>query len=252
MHPTLNIAMRAAHAAAEKLVYTREHWSRLTESSTPDEVMTQLYPGASRRVHNTLRKSHPDQALECTREGRYEPEKPQEGVVWQTDVLLGETNFRHGLSDCGVLVSQWQKNRMEHLALVFPFLSIEVMASRGRGMQVSGRRVRAGSLDRLGKALLGSSLACGAPCETLVNGGAELRISGCALLDLARTAAGHLDIALHGRLSPLELASAQLMATESGAMTGDVSGAPLDSRSKSIVCANPRLFKNAVTLLRQA
>ena len=252
MHPTLNIAMRAAQAAAEKLVYTREHWSRLTEDNSPDEVMAQLYPGASRRVHSTLRKSHPDQALECTREGRYEPDKPQEGISWQTDILLGETNFRHGLNDCGVLVSQWQKNRMEHLVLVFPLLATEIMASRGRGMQINGRRVRTASQDRVKQALLGSHMGCGDSCTTLVQAGTELRISGCALLDLARTAAGQLDIALQSGLSPLELAAAQLMATESGAMTGDITGAPLDSRSKTIVCANPRLFKTTVTLLRQA
>ncbi|MCH8550538.1 MAG: hypothetical protein LAT62_01295 [Natronospirillum sp.] len=252
MHPTLTIALRAAHAAAEKLVYTREHWSRLIEESPQEDIMAQLYPGASRRVHNTLRKSHPDQALECTREGRYEPEKPQEDVSWQTDILLGETNFRRGLGECGVLVSQWQKQRMEHLTLVFPFMNLEVIASRGRGMQINGRRVRTANQSKLSGVFMATDLVSAEPCSRLLTAGAELRVSGCALLDLVRTAAGQLDLALHHDLPPLEYAATQLLATEAGAVTGDISGAPLDSRSKSVVCANPKLFKATITLLRQA
>lgn len=251
MHPTLTIALRAAHAAAEKLIYTREHWGRLVEEAGTDASVDQFVTGASRRIHNTLRKSHPDQIFECTREGRYEPEKRQADVSWHAEVLLGENNFRHGLAECGVMVSQWQKGRIEHLTLVFPFLSLEVVASRGRGIQVSGRRVRTGKADRLSGVLLGSHPAVGDACFNLVTAGADLRVSGCALLDLTRVAAGQLDLAVHGRVAAGELAAAQLMATESGAVTGDLSGAPLDSRTQSVVCANPRLFKAAVSALRQ-
>lgn len=252
MHPTLNIALRAANAAAEKLIYTREHWTTLVEEAGVSETLQQLYQGAAKRTFNTIRKAHPEHPVRCEQTGDFGSMDSTAETHWQVDVLLGEDNYRRSLSDCGVLISQWQKNRMEHLMLVFPFLSMEVMASRGRGMQINGRRVRTGKSDRLNQAFAGSVLRAKEQVLVFTESGAEVRVSGCALLDFCRVSAGHLDIAAHDKLSALEVAAAQMLATESGAVTGDFAGAPVNHNTNSLICANPRLFKAAMVALRQA
>ncbi len=252
MHPTLNIALRAANAAAEKLIYTREHWATLTEESGTGKAMDQLHEGAGKRVYNTIHKAHPDHTVECVQTGTFEARDANPDVVWQADLLLGDTNYTRGLSDVGVLVSQWHKGRMEHLTLVFPFLSTEVMASRGRGIQINGRRVRTGNADRLNGALTGTSMDTPIAMARFVEQGASVRISGCALLDISRLAAGQLDLIAHTELSPLEVAAAQLLATESGAVTGDFTGKPVDTRTRELVSANPKLLRVATKVLRQA
>lgn len=252
MHPTLNIALRAANSAAEKLIYTREHWTTLVEEAGVSGTLQQLYDGAAKRTFNTVRKAHPDQPVRCQQTGDFPAPETGSDTHWQVDVLLGEDNYRRSLNDCGVLVSQWQKNRMEHLMLVFPFLSMEVMASRGRGMQINGRRVRTGKADRLRQAFAGTTLRAREQVLVLTESGAEVRVSGCALLDFCRVSAGHLDIAAHDKLSALEVAAAQMLATESGAVTGDFAGAPVSASTSTLICANPRLFKAALVALRQA
>lgn len=252
MHPTLNIALRAANAAAEKLVYTREHWATLTEESGVQGTLDNLFAGAGKRTVTTLRKAHPDQPVLCEQAPRDDVTVTTDTTHWQTDVMIGETNYVRGLSDCGVLVSQWQKSRLEHLTLVFPFLATEVVASRGRGIHINGRRVRTGRSDRLqGSFMGGGSLTANDLCQRFAQNGADIRLSGCALLDMCRVAAGQLDIAAHGGLSPLEVAAAQLLATESGAVTGDFNGAPIGEHTKSVLSANPRLFKAALLTARQ-
>lgn len=252
MHPTLNIALRAANSAAEKMIYTREHWPTLVDESGVEATLTNMVEGAAKRVFNTVRKAHPDQTVICEQTDAIDTAGESGDVHWQASVLVGEDNYRRGLSDCGVIVSQWHKNRMEHLTLVFPFLSLEIMASRGRGVQINGRRVRAGKADRLTGSFSGTTMAAQTQLKVLSEAGSVIRISGCAVLDFCRVAAGHLDIAAHDQMTALEVSAAQLLATESGAVTGDFSGAPVQSKTQSLISANPRLFKAVMVAMRQA
>lgn len=253
MHPTLNIALRAAHAASEKLVYTREHWTTLTEESgSVDATMKGLHIGAAKRAFTVLHNAHPQQKVDCVQTGTFEVRDAEPDTHWQVDVLLGETNYLRALPSCGVLISQWQRNRMEHACMVFPFLNLEIMVSRGRGMQVNGRRVRTRQVDRLATAFYGGDLFNPDAFMKLSQACLQTRLSGCALLDIADMAAGKLDIVVLHQLSALEIATAQLLATEAGAVTGDLKGAPIQATQGHLVGANPRLFKATVQLLREA
>ncbi|MFY0665548.1 MAG: hypothetical protein JXQ97_13060 [Natronospirillum sp.] len=253
MHPTLNIALRAAHAASEKLVYTREHWATLTEESgSVDATIKGLHVGAGKRAFTVLHNAHPQQTVECTQTGTFEVRDAEPDTHWKVDIMLGETNYLRGLPGCGVLISQWQRNRMEHACIVFPFLNLEIMVSRGRGLQVNGRRVRTRQVDRLSNAYFGGDLKDADAFMKLAHACQQSRLSGCALLDITDMAAGKLDIVVLHDLSALELATAQLLATEAGAVTGDLTGSPIQSAQGNMVGANPRLFKATVQLLRDA
>lgn len=251
MHPTINIALRAARDAAEKITYTlgQQEWPISPEER--DKMLQSLRIGVNKRVQAALKQSHPDQRVLCTDGDDYEPEKPQPKVAWQLTPILSETNLKRGLPECGVLLSQWQSDRMEHLAIVFPLLELEVIASRGRGLHINGRRARVGQQRYWSKALIGTDPRVGEHFQQLVQAGIEVRVSGCALLDQIRTLAGYLDATYHFGLSELEIHASLLLSGEAGALTGEVSGAPLNSKSKSLICANPVLFRDAINWLRQ-
>lgn len=252
MHPTLNIALRAAHAASEKLVYTREHWATLTEEAgSVDATLQGLHVGAAKRAFTVLYNAHPTHTVTCQQTGTFEVRDAEPDIHWDVDVLLGQTNYTRGLPGCGVLITQWHKKRMEHACLVFPFLNLEIMVSRGRGLQVNGRRVRTQQVDRLARAFFGGDMRQPETFVQLSAACAETRISGCALLDIADMAAGKLDVVVLNGLSALEMATAQLLATEAGAVTGNLSGAPLTGNHGHLVSANPRLFKATVQALRE-
>lgn len=252
MHPTVNIALRAARDAAEKITYTLGQQEWPIGNDERDRMLQTLRIGVNKRMQAALKQSHPDQRVVCSDGDDYEPEKPQPKIAWQLTPILGEANLKRGLPECGVLLSQWQNERMEHLAIVFPLLELEIIASRGRGLHINGRRARVGQQRQWSTATIGTDPKVGEHFQQLLAAGIEVRVSGCALLDQIRTLAGYLDASYHSGLSELEIHASLLLSGEAGALTGDASGAPLNAKSKSIVCANPVLFRDAINWLRQA
>jgi len=251
MHPTVNIALRAARDAAEKITYTlgQQEWPISLEER--ERMVRSLKVGINKRLQAALKQSHPDQRVITTEGDDYEPEKPQANVSWQLAPILGEANLMRGLPECGVLLSQWNNDRMEHLAMVFPILELEVVASRGRGLQINDRRARVGNHRQWSTALIGTDPQVGTHFQQLLATGASVRVSGCAILDLIRTLTSYLDASYHIGMSELEIHASLLLSGEAGALTGEVTGAPLSAKSKSVVCANPVLFRDAMQWFRQ-
>jgi myo-inositol-1(or 4)-monophosphatase len=252
MHPTVTIALRAARDAAEKITYTlgQQEWPISIEER--ERMLNGLKIGINKRLQAALKQSHPDQRVISTEGDDYEPEKPQANVSWQLAPILGEANLMRGLPECGVLLSQWQNDRMEHLAMVFPALELEVVASRGRGLHINGRRARVGNHRHWSSALVGTDPQVGPHFQQLLAMGASVRVSGCAMIDMIRTLTSYLDATYHINLSELEIHASLLLSGEAGALTGEVTGAPLSPKSKTVVCANPVLFRDAMQWFRQA
>ena len=251
MHHTVNIALRVARDAAEKISYTLGQQEGPITTEDRQRMLQGLKIGVNKRIQAALKQSHPDQRVLCTEGEDYEPEKPQDGVAWHLMPILGDLNLQRGLPECGVLLSQWQNDRMEHLALVFPLLELEVIASRGRGLHMNGRRARVGQHRHVASAMVGTDPAIGQHFQSMLHSGISVRVSGCALLDLLRTLNGSLDACYHVGMSELELQASLLLSAEAGALTGEATGAPLSARSPNLVCANPVLFRDTIQWLRK-
>jgi len=174
--------------------------------------------------------------------------------TWHIVPILGEQNFARGLPEFATAVLQKINDRAENLVLLCPLTGEEYAFSRGYGAVLNSRRIRVRGTQQLDQTVLSCNLfAQNASKEdpnlwldhagALVRDGADLRYSGCPALDMARTAAGFLDGVVMAGGERHEQVMATLVSQESGALSGDLRGNPLSSKSRELLIANSHLFR---------
>ncbi|MEM9760243.1 MAG: inositol monophosphatase family protein, partial [Pseudomonadota bacterium] len=148
-----------------------------------------------------------------------------------------------------------------HGVIVDPVRREEFVASRGRGAQLNGHRLRVSKLTSLDGALLGTGIPFhGHEDERLDQyaGGlaklagqcAGIRRMGAASLDLAYVAAGRFDAFWEWGLSAWDMAAGALLIREAGGLVADIDGSDNYLDSGNIVCGNPKCFKAVLQSLK--
>lgn len=152
------------------------------------------------------------------------------------------------------------KGRAEHAVVICPFSDDEYLASRGRGAQLNGKRLRVSKI----KSAAGARLSLGLPdtylrsrflptyltlVQQLGPQAEQLQSSACGLLDMARLAAGRADAAFVLGVEEQDLDIGSLLLKESGALIGTPDGQPSVRIEGALMAANPRLFKALIKQL---
>lgn len=252
MQPTLMIALRAARAAAEKLKFNAEQKiALLQEGMNAEAILERGLSDAEHLVIKTIRNAHPGHNIEILQSGLNEARQPEADYLWRINLLSGVNNYQHSLPSVAVSVAYLFRGRTEHVAVINPFTEDTFTASRGRGMQCNEKRVRATAIKKLDQAMVGvNGFALTDDLFTsLTEQKAGIRLSGCPLLDLVHAASGRLDAALCQNVSEFDIQAAGLLAQESGALTGEINGKPISSKSNSMIIANQKLFKAIIQAL---
>lgn len=251
MQPTLIIALRAARAVAEKLKFNAEQRTVLMqEGMNADAILERGLSDAEYLAVKTIRKAHPDQNIEILQSGMQEARTPMEGVLWRINLLSGLNNYQRSLPNVALSVMQLVKGKVEHVVVMNPFTEDTFTASRGRGMQCNEKRSRSSTVQKPEQATVGIH---GFELQddklvALQKVGADVLLTGCPLLDLAQAAAGRLDAAMVQNVEEMDLQAAQLLAQESGALTGELTGRPISSKTDNLLIANQKLFKALVQI----
>ncbi len=182
---------------------------------------------------------------------------------WHIFPLLGANNFIRGLPDFALALMQKQRNRAEHLVLINPITQEEFTASRGYGAAVNSRRMRVSAARTLEEAFCATHISSGMLkrlkdptswgelCVDLSQQCLTVRQSNCPSLDIARVASGQMDVLVHAGLSAFDVSVGNLLANESGALSGDFVGGPANESGHQLVIANSKLFKETSRLLHR-
>jgi myo-inositol-1(or 4)-monophosphatase len=160
-----------------------------------------------------------------------------------------------------VSIACLHKGRIEHAVIVDPVRHEEFTASRGRGAQLNGHRIRVSELSSLEGALLGTGIPFKNHCddklpaysksvEVLAAQCAGIRRAGAASLDLAYVAAGRLDAFWEIGLSQWDIAAGVLLIREAGGLVSDIDASDDYLESGNIVCGNPRCFKAVLQVVK--
>ena len=179
---------------------------------------------------------------------------------WHIFPVLGAENFVRGLPAFALALMQKSGGRPENLLIIDPTQEEEFAFSKGYGAAINSKRIRSTTLRGLDRALCATNIAelAGGEEESpiyaevtalLARHCGGFRWSGCPALELARVAAGQLDLTIMGNLPPEIISMAGLIANETGSLCGDFVGNPLTENSHQVVLANPKLFKEATRLL---
>lgn len=260
MEPMINIALRAARKAGENIVRASDELHRVeVKAKGVNDFVTEVDVNAEREIIYHLQKAYPDHAILGEESGLIGSADAE--YRWVIDPLDGTTNFVRGIPHFAVSIACLYRGKIEHAVIVDPVRREEFTASRGRGAQLNGHRIRVSDRASLDGALLGTGIPFKQHCddklgpysksiELLASQCAGIRRAGAASLDLAYVAAGRLDAFWEIGLAQWDIAAGVLLIREAGGLVGDIDASDRYMDSGNIVCGNPKCFKAVLQVVK--
>ena len=260
MEPMANLALRAARLAGQHITraYDRPDLIKISEKGQNDYV-TNVDREAERIIIDSLRDKYPNHIYTGEEDTFTPAEAIESEYEWVIDPIDGTANFVHGLPHFCVSIACLYKGKIEHGVIVDPLRQEEFVASRGKGCQVNGRKVRVRDTKDFEGAMISTggggmsevANAQGAIYSHLVEHQAIMRQPGSAALDLAYIASGRLDGMWMKNLKMWDIAAGALMVLEAGGLLGDFSGGSTHFKSGNIIAAGPKLFRHLTPLVKK-
>ena len=256
MHPTLNIAIRAARSAGNVIIRNLGRLDSLAiHSKDRNDFVTEVDQNAEQEIISILRRAFPDHSILAEESGLREGNEYQ----WIIDPLDGTTNFLHGFPQFAVSIALKHKGRLEHAVVYDPTRQELFTASRGGGAQLNDHRLRVTKRKGLEGALLGTGFPFKQQehletyletFKALFPTTAGIRRPGSAALDLAYVAAGRLDGFWEIGLNAWDMAAGALLVQEAGGLISDFSGDDNYLETGNVVAGSPKVFKAMLQTIR--
>ncbi|WP_448569025.1 inositol-1-monophosphatase [Thalassotalea ganghwensis] len=258
MHPMLNIAVRSARAAGNVIVRAFEQEDRVeVESKGTNDFVSNIDITAEKTIVDSILKAYPTHTIIGEECGLIEGK--DDDYQWIIDPIDGTTNFVKGIPHFAVSIALKVKGKLDQAVVYDPIRGELFTASRGKGAQLNGFRIRV----KQPKELTGAVLATGFPFKqkqhmnayldifkTLFTKTSDMRRAGSAALDLAYVAAGRVDGFFELGLKPWDTAAGELLVVEAGGLVTDFTGGHNHGTSGNIVASSPRLLKEIVQDIR--
>jgi myo-inositol-1(or 4)-monophosphatase len=257
MHPTLNIAVRAARRAGSIINRAALEGGPLeVRSKRAHDYVTQVDRAAEEAIIEIVRKAYPDHAFLAEESGTT---GGAADYRWIIDPVDGTTNFIHGFPQYCVSIAVEHRGALAHAVVYDPLKNELFNASKGRGAFLNDRRIRVSKCTRLQDALVGTGFPFKEvsrldlymrQLRSFMETSAGVRRAGAAALDLAYVACGRLDAFWELGLSPWDMAAGALLIQEAGGLVGDLTGEHQFLESGDICAATPKLFSALLEALR--
>ena len=255
MHPTLNIAVKAARRAGGIINRASRDVEQIKVSAKRDkDFVTEVDKAAEAAIIEVLKEAYPDHAILAEESGA----SGDSEHVWIIDPLDGTTNFIHGFPQYSISIAQAHKGVLQHAVIYDPNRNELFTASKGAGAFLNERRIRVSKRGKMNEALIGTGFpfryfehvdAYLGIFRDMMHKTAGVRRPGAAALDLAWVAAGRIDGFWELGLSPWDMAAGALLITEAGGLVGDLTGEPNYLDTGNIVGGNPKVFAQLLQII---
>ena len=257
MEPMVTIALRAARKAGYLIVRASDELDRVGhQAKGVADYVTEVDIAAEQEILYQLGKAYPDHAFLAEESGQTGNAKSDH--LWVIDPLDGTSNFMRGIPHYCVSIACIVDGRLAHAVVFDPVRQEEFTASRGRGAQLNGHRLRVSNRTDLRECLLGTGIPflgheqqrLPQYTQTLAELAAQcmgIRRAGAAALDLAYVAAGRFDGFWETGLERWDIAAGALIIKEAGGLISDLSGSERYLDNGQVVCGNPKIFKQLLS-----
>jgi len=249
MHPTLNIAIRAARKAGDVISRHVDRVHELTiDTKSRNDFVTEVDRLAEKEIISILHSKFPDHGILAEESGAH---NETNDYLWIIDPLDGTTNFIHGFPQFAVSIALQHKGVLEQAVVYDPISQELFSASRGQGAHLNNRRLRVTAQKTLQGALLGTGFPFRNPehldaymgmFKAFMPDTAGIRRAGSAALDLAWLAAGRMDGFWEIGLNKWDIAAGVLLVREAGGLITDFSGGENFMESGNIVAGTRKLM----------
>jgi len=258
LHPTLNVAVKAARLAGA--IINRAALDvesvRISQKQVNDFV-TEVDHASEAVIIETLLTAYPGHAIWAEESGKTHGMQGSDSV-WIIDPLDGTTNFIHGFPVYCISIALAVRGKVEQALIYDPSRNDLFTATKGRGAYMNDRRMRVSKRIDLRQCLISTGFPF-RPGDNFNNylrmmaevmqRTAGLRRPGAAALDLAYVAAGFTDGFFETGLSPWDVAAGSLLVTEAGGLIGNFSGDSDFLEQKECIAGNPKIYGQLVAIL---
>jgi myo-inositol-1(or 4)-monophosphatase len=242
-HPVLNVAIEAAHAAANIMRRQMQHVDAIpVERKARHDYVSEVDKACEAEIVREISRYYPDHAFLCEEGG----ETGDSEYVWVIDPLDGTSNYLHGIPHFAVYIAQQVKGRTEHAVVYDPIRDEIFTASKGSGAFLNSKRIRVSARNGLEGAVLATAFpfrhrehlqAYAKVFQAVFSKVEDFRRAGTASLDLAWVAAGRMDGYFEVALKPWDVAAGALIVREAGGVVMDFDGSDAVENSGSIIAA---------------
>ena len=260
MEPTATMALRAARKAGDLIMRASDDMDRVGfRHKAAADYVTDVDIAAEKEILYHLNKAYPEHRFLCEESGASGNEDSE--YTWIIDPLDGTSNFMRGIPHYAVSIACMHSGKIEHAVVYDTVRREEFIASRGRGAQLNGHRIRVSDRKELQEALVGTGIPFLGHCDAHLDWYTQslaavtgrsmgVRRGGAAALDLAYVAAGRLDGFWEMGLSEWDIAAGALLIREAGGLMTDLSGGEQWYESGNVVCSNSKLMRQLLPLVR--
>ncbi|MEM7274453.1 MAG: inositol monophosphatase family protein [Actinomycetota bacterium] len=241
----LDLATSLATKAGAAVMDVRAEAVRTADTkSSPTDPVTEGDRLAESIVVDGILVERPDDGI-IGEEGTDRP--GTSGVRWFIDPIDGTTNYLYGLPAYGVSIGAEVDGVMTSAVVLNPATGELFAATIGGGARCNGRSIAVSGGQRLDEALIATGFGYrperrrhqAAVLAELLPRIRDIRRMGSAALDLCAVAAGRVDAYYERGLNSWDYAAGWLIATEAGAVCGNLRGGPPDEHF--LVAATPGL-----------
>jgi len=260
MEPTASMALRAARKAGDLIVRASDDMDRVGyQAKAAADFVTEVDIAAEKEILYQLGKAYPEHRFLCEESGLSGNEDSD--YTWVIDPLDGTSNFLRGIPHYAISIACLHRGKIEHAVVYDPVRREEFIASRGRGAQLNGHRIRVGSRHELNDSLIGTGVPFMGHCDehldwytqtlaAITSRSMGVRRAGAASLDLAYVAASRLDGFWEMGLNQWDIAAGALRVREAGGLITDLSGGEGWYDSGNVVCATSKLMRQILPLVK--
>ena len=156
MHPTVNIAVRAARAAGDVVLRYHNQIDLLTiESKSNNDFVCEVDKAAENAIINEIKKAFPEHSILGEETGEILGDSSYQ---WVIDPLDGTTNYLHGFPQYAISIALFEKKTLTHGVVYDPFKEELYTASKGEGAYLNDERMRVTSTNGLQNTLIGTGI----------------------------------------------------------------------------------------------
>jgi myo-inositol-1(or 4)-monophosphatase len=261
MHPTLNIAIKAARRAGQIINRASNDLDLLkVTAKQPNDFVTEVDKAAEAAIIEILMEAYPSYGILAEESGETAGKGGNEAEYqWIIDPLDGTTNFIHGMPQYAVSIALAKGGVIEQAVVFDPNRNELFTASKGAGAFLNERRIRVSKRTKLQDSLLGTGFPYRmfehidtyiAIFKELAQKTAGQRRPGAASLDLAYVACGRYDGFWEFGLSPWDMAAGALLISEAGGLVSDLRGDANYLETGNVIAGTPKVFAPLLKLVQ--
>ncbi|MFU1794617.1 inositol monophosphatase family protein [Paenibacillus azoreducens] len=257
-----NFADKAVRLAGKKITELQTESHIEVTYKNAGELVTSADFASDQIIREAITSAYPDHGIlsEETTDGVL-TEDLFEGPLWIIDPLDGTVNYAHRLPHFAISAAIAVDGIVWAGVVHAPNLGVTYVGIRGEGALCNDVKLQVPRIGSLSDSIIGTGFphdkakvhSALARVNLLTTYCRDIRRFAAPTVDICYVASGHLDAHTES-LAPWDVAAAGLIAREAGAMTGHVgivpTGYPPELYGEEMVCANPGIYEELLSLLR--